>query len=120
MSGRGRPWPRRSARRCASAEAEGAKKAAAKAQIALPEEEAAEEEKVLILRSRASKRGVSKDGRGHLSQPMVRDAQEALLTMRLSEADEANEPQATWLWVSAAYSGSTSQITRLRPLRLAA
>ena len=27
---------------------------------------------------------------------------------------------ATWLWVSAAYSGSTSQITRLRPLRLAA
>ena len=28
--------------------------------------------------------------------------------------------QATWLRVSAAYSGSTSQITRLRPLRLAA
>src|SRR5919109_664434 len=28
--------------------------------------------------------------------------------------------QATRVWVSAAYSGSTSQITRLRPLRLAA
>ena len=32
----------------------------------------------------------------------------------------AGRPQATWLRVSAAYSGSTSQITRLRPLRLAA
>ena len=31
-----------------------------------------------------------------------------------------NGAQATWLRVSAAYSGSTSQITRLRPLRLAA
>src|SRR5712675_2374377 len=28
--------------------------------------------------------------------------------------------QATWLWISAEYSGSASQITRLRPLRLAA
>jgi hypothetical protein len=37
----------------------------------------------------------------------------ALLTMR-------GNRQATWLWVSAAYSGSTSQMTRLRPLRLAA
>ena len=34
------------------------------------------------------------------------------------EADE--QSQATWLRVSATYSGSVSQITRLRPLRLAA
>ena len=41
-----------------------------------------------------------------------------------SEGEEGAAPvigaQATWLRVSAAYSGSTSQITRLRPLRLAA
>ena len=41
-----------------------------------------------------------------------------------SEGEEDAAPvigaQATWLRVSAAYSGSTSQITRLRPLRLAA
>ena len=43
---------------------------------------------------------------------------------RRSEGGEGDAPvigaQATWLRVSAAYSGSTSQITRLRPLRLAA
>ena len=43
---------------------------------------------------------------------------------RGSEGEEGAAPvigaQATWLRVSAAYSGSTSQITRLRPLRLAA
>ena len=37
-----------------------------------------------------------------------------------SAAAPGNWRQATWLRVSAAYSGSTSQITRLRPLRLAA
>ena len=41
-----------------------------------------------------------------------------------SEGYEGDAPvigaQATWLRVSSAYSGSTSQITRLRPLRLAA
>lgn len=56
---------------------------------------------------------VSKDGHRLDGGLMVRDAQDALLTMR-------DWTQATWLRESAAYSGSTSQITRLRPLRLAA
>jgi hypothetical protein len=56
---------------------------------------------------------VSKDGRRRDRGLMVRDAQDALLTMSVSH-------YATWLRESAAYSGSTSQITRLRPLRLAA
>ena len=62
---------------------------------------------------------VSKDGRGRDRGLMVHpaiassgDAQDALLTMR-------DLDQATWLRL-AAYSGVTSQITRLRPLRLAA
>ena len=58
-------------------------------------------------------RGVSKDGSAfgarHL---MVETREDALLTMRTA--------YATWTWISAEYSGSASQITRLRPLRLAA
>jgi hypothetical protein len=66
---------------------------------------------------------VSKDGNAHRSQPMVRDAPLALLTMRLRSIlrfDDNSVLYATWLCVSVAYSGSASQMTRLRPLRLAA
>jgi hypothetical protein len=42
-------------------------------------------------------------------------AKEKVLIMRTAIC-----AQATWLRVSATYSGSASQITRLRPLRLAA
>ena len=44
----------------------------------------------------------------------------ATAKLRQTPSAVTSARQATWLWVSAAYSGSTSQITRLRPLRLAA
>ena len=74
-------------------------------------EEGAEKE-VLILRSALFAR-VSKDGRGRIMASWFETREAALLTMRVCF-------QATWLRVSATYSGSASQMTRLRPLRLAA
>jgi len=73
-------------------------------------EESAETE-VLILRSALFAR-VSKDGR-EIGASWFETREAALLTMRVCY-------QATWPWVSAMYSGSASQTTRLRPLRLAA
>ena len=61
------------------------------------------------------------DGRvkpGHDEE--VSEAQDALLTMRRRKACKVRKLQATWLRLSATYSGSASQMTRLRPLRLAA
>jgi hypothetical protein len=74
-------------------------------------EEGAEKE-VLILRSALYAR-VSKDGRREIGASWFETREAALLTMRVCY-------QATWPWVSAMYSGSASQTTRLRPLRLAA
>ena len=40
-------------------------------------------------------------------------------TRKMRSSPRGTVRQATWLWISAAYSGSASQITRFRPLRLA-
>ena len=64
---------------------------------------------------------VSKDGARTASQPHgSRRARCAPHHEAVRPADGWKKPHATWLWFSAVYSGSTSQMTRLRPLRLAA
>ena len=95
-NGRGRRWRRRNARRCARV------RRSARRQRRLPGRLNA---RSLVSRKRAAS---TKKAPRRANAPG-----EKVLTMR-------NGYQATWLCVSAAYSGSTSQITRLRPLRLAA
>src|ERR1700730_4990656 len=92
------------------------------------EEEGSEEKSINLASSRPSERSERRAGiHSHRPQKLMMVSNTlperevtAYGSRRSPGRRRRDSPHATWNWVSAAYSGPASQITRLRPLRLAA